>query len=375
MPVGLLPALGGGIRQLAAGGQASRLINGYLKPYACAFDRVFYFSYLREALDEFTDDSGLLTRVGVLGPGRPLGRGYRAVSMPWAHPAEFRSCRVLRVFQVTGVIPAVIVNARFGIPYVTTYGFWYARLSQPGPKQLLKRIVERVGLRRAAAVIATTEELRARAATLARRVHLIPNGVDTALFAPSELFPGGTDGRSRRVLYVGRLSAEKNLSCLVKAAALLKSRVSVRLVVAGSGPLRETLRAEADAAGVSMEFLGIVDYRRLPEVYASADAFVLASFTEGHPKVLLEAMSTGLPCIASNCPGNRSLVIAGETGLLFDPRRPDELAACLERVLTDRTQAVTLGKAARRLIVADYDLGALVAKEIALLKELRGGRG
>ncbi len=373
MPVGLLPALGGGIRQLSASGQASRLIDGYLKPYARAFDRLFYFSYLQESLREFTDDPELLAMARVLSPRRPMSRGYRAVSMPWTHASEFRTCRVLRVFQVTGVIPAIVVNARFGVPYVTTYGFWYAQLSQPGPKRLLKRVVERIGLRRAAAVIATTEELGARAASLAREVHLIPNGVDTGLFRPSAMLPGGDDRVPRRVLYVGRLSAEKNLSTLVRAAALVQRRLPVRLVMAGSGPQEGALRAEAAAAGVSVEFLGVVSHRHLPPVYASADAFVLASFTEGHPKVLLEAMSCGIPCVVSDCPGNRSLVTDGETGLLFDSRRPDQLSACLERVLTDAGLAATLGKAARELIVARYDLGMLVAQEIALLKKVSGG--
>jgi len=113
-----------------------------------------------------------------------------------------------------------------------------------------------------------------------------------------------------------------------------------------------------------------VDQRVLPAVYAQADAFVLASFTEGHPKVLLEAMSAGLPCVASACDGNRSLVSDGQTGLLFDPRRPDELAAGLGRVLTDDALAARLGAEARALAVARYDLAATVAREIALVKEI-----
>ncbi len=375
MPVGLLPALGGGIGQLAATGQASRLIDGYLKPYARAFDRLFYFSYLRESLGEFTDDPHLLAQAQVLSPSRPRHRGYRAVSMPWTHSAEFRSCGVLRVFQVTGIIPAVIVNARFGIPYVTTYGFWYAELSQPGPKRLLKTAVEHVGLRRAAAVIVTTEELRARAAVLARRVLLIPNGVDTKLFAPTAPPTSGKSGGPRRVLYVGRFSSEKNLPALVKAMALLRHRVPVRLVMVGSGPTEGDLRVQADATGVSVEFLGVVDHRRLPQIYASADAFVLASFSEGHPKVLLEAMASGLPCVVSDCPGNRSLVTHGQTGLLFDAHRPDELADCLEHVLANESRAAALGAAARDLVMARYDLGALVAREIELLRTLYRSRG
>ena len=371
MTVGLLPSLGGGIRELASMGQASRLVDGYLRPYVRAFGRVLYFSYLSESLEEFTDDRALLDGVEMLTPDRPTSRTRRAIAMPWVHAASFRACAVLRVFQVTGVIPAVLANVRFGVPYVTTYGFWYGSLSRPGPKRLVKAVVEHVGLKRAAAVIATTEELRARAAARSRRVELIPNGVDTGLFVPGALTaaPGG----ERSVLYVGRLAPEKNLTTLITAIARLPGR-RPRLVIVGGGPLEGSLRRQAEADGVDADFRGVVDQRSLPELYASAAAFVLASFTEGHPKVLLEAMSSGLACVASDCAGNRSLVTDGVTGLLFDPRRPEELTACLQRVLTDPTLAAALGRAARKTVVERYDLAACVEREIALLRDL-GARG
>ncbi len=255
---------------------------------------------------------------------------------------------------------------------MTTYGFSYGSLSEPGPRRLLKSVVERVGLRRAAAVIATTESLRIRARRLAARVELIPNGVDTQRFAPSgSAQTPRPDGR-RRVLYVGRLSTEKNLSALIRAAAMLERRVPVHLVVAGDGPLRAKLAAEASAGAVSLELLGVVDQRVLPQVYAAADAFVLPSFTEGHPKVLLEAMSMALPCVASDCDGNRSLVTSGLTGMLFGAHRPDELADRLECLFTQGDLAARLARAARELIVTHYDLATLVDREIALIRDVAG---
>jgi glycosyltransferase involved in cell wall biosynthesis len=142
----------------------------------------------------------------------------------------------------------------------------------------------------------------------------------------------------------------------------------------GSGLLRDRLAELARDKKVAVEFPGVVDQRRLPDVYASADVFVLASFTEGHPKVLLEAMSCGLPCVASNCAGNRSLITHEETGLLFDPHDPKALAGCLERVLSDAALAERLGWAAREMIVARYDLRALVGREIELLRLLYSRR-
>jgi glycosyltransferase involved in cell wall biosynthesis len=366
--LGLLPALGGGLGELASTGQTSRLLDGYVARYLTSFDRVRYFTYLVESLGDFTTDASLLARVDVVAPRQASSRGRRAATLAWTESHALRSCAVLRAFQVTGTVPAIAANARFGVPYVTTYGFSYAQLSQPGPKRLLKAAVERLGLRRAAAVIATTEALRARAARLAREVHLIPNGVDTQRFAPP---PGGRKpGRPARILYVGRFSPEKNLETLIAAAAALTRWLPVHLVFVGAGPLQVRLREQARVAGVDITFPGVVPQERLPPLYAAADAFVLASFTEGHPKVLLEALAAGVPCVASDCEGNRSLVVEGETGLLFDPRRPDELADRLASVLTDGALAEALGRSGRAMVVAGYDLGTLVTAEIALLRRV-----
>jgi glycosyltransferase involved in cell wall biosynthesis len=373
MPVGLLPALGGGIRALAETGQQSRLLDGYFRPYVRAFGDLYYFSYLPEALDEFTSDPELLKHVHVLAPKRRIWRGRRAEQMTGAHQEQFNECAALRVFQITGVIPALKAKKLFGVPYVTTYGFWYGQLSRSWAKSLLKRVLERRGLKNADAVIATTEELRARAARVARRVELIPNGVDTRLFAPRPVLRPRRRGEPARILYVGRLSPEKNLKAVITATRYLGDAAID--VMVGSGPLADELAVEARAQGVWAEFPGVVDQRQLPGIYGSADVFVLASFTEGHPKVLLEAMSCGLPCVASDCAGNRSLITHEETGLLFDPHRPEDLAACLKRVLSDDALADRLGRAGRALVESRYDLAGLVEREIALVRSVGGARG
>src|SRR5215468_1140824 len=269
MRLGLLPALGGSLTELRRTGQEARLLDGYVRRYVEAFDGVSYFSYAPEQLADFTADRRLLERVSLFAPSGPGARARRAWAIPREHGAAIRACAVLRVFQITGVIPALTARWRFGVPYVTTYGFWYGQLSRPGAKRVLKALVERVGLRHAAAVIATTEELRERAARLATRVELIPNGVDVSLFTPAP--PRSRPGRPR-ILYVGRLSPEKNLAT----------------VVAGPGPLRQSLEAEGKKLGVAVEFPGVVEQAKLPALYRSADAFVLASFTEANPRARSE---------------------------------------------------------------------------------------
>src|SRR2546430_6746508 len=114
---------------------------------------------------------------------------------------KYRRSSVLRLFQNSGALPAVIAKRRFGIPFVTTYGFWYGRLSRSRASGALRRAVEALGLRAADAVIVTTPELGAYVAARVGRakVHLIPNGVDTARFALARRSARAT----KNVLYVG----------------------------------------------------------------------------------------------------------------------------------------------------------------------------
>ena len=88
----------------------------------------------------------------------------------------------------------------------------------------------------------------------------------------------------------------------------------------------------------------------------------------------LEAMSAAVPCVASDVGGNRAILSDGETGLLVPPGDPAALAGALERVLTDEALAGARARRAREHIVRTYDLGALVAREIALLRRLAGRR-
>jgi len=345
MVLGLLPSIRGGLGELARTGQHARLIDGYFKPYARAFETVRYFSYLAESLDAYTVDAELIARVR-LHPGGGWHPWAYSIVMPLRYAREFRRCAIFRVFQITGSLPAVIAKRR------------------------LRRAVEALGLRAADAVIVTTPELGAHVAARvgAAKIHLIPNGVDTARFAPA----AWTARRAKNVLYVGRLSEEKNLGVLVEAAARLAGRFELRLTFVGDGPARSRLQAEARSRSVAADFVSVVEHRRVPRYLADADAFVLPSSTEGHPKALLEAMSAGVPCIASNVGGNRAIIEQGSTGLLFDVGDPKALADALARVLSDLESARALGGRARARVVERYDLARLVAEEIELLKHLAG---
>lgn len=368
--VGVLPALGSGLTDLRRSGQHVRLLDYDLRHYAGAWERVYYFSYFHdEALEDFTRDPLLLRRVVVVPRPRGWPRRLYALAMPLLHRRRFRECAALRVEQFPGVIPALIARALYGIPFVVTYGYHYAeiaRLAGSRVKPWLYTVLERVALRCAAGVVVPSEEMETRArARGASHLVRVPNGVDTARFAPAP--PEEGQKRERVLLYVGRLEPEKNLLRLVDAVARLGER-RIRLVLVGDGRVRADLVARAGAAGVALELPGVVPHDELPKRFAEADVFVLPSLTEGHPKALIEAMACGVPCAASARGGIPSLIEHGVTGLLFDPEDPDAIARTLAALLDDEPQARRLAAAARAIAVERFDVHRLLDGEVAAVR-------
>jgi glycosyltransferase involved in cell wall biosynthesis len=368
--VGILPALGSGLTDLRRGGQHERLLDYDLRHYATAYDTVLYFSYFDEALADFTSDPLLRERVVVLPKrGRWPSRVW-AILLPLVYRREFRRCQILRVEQFPGVIPAVVAHRLYGTPYVVTYGYRYgevARIAGSRLKPWLYRWLERVAIPPAAGVIVTSRELGQHVAALrpSGRVLYLPNGVDLGAFVPARS-RAASDRKS--VVYVGRLSQEKNLERLVDAMSCLAT--PARLVIIGEGERRGAIERRALEAGIEVEFRGVVPFGEVPTHLAGADAFVLPSLTEGHPKALIEAMACGLPCAGSGRGGIPSLLEDGVSGLLFDPEDPGDMARAIQRLLTDTALARRLGDRARAVAVGRYDAHVLLDEEVALVRSI-----
>ena len=168
-----------------------------------------------------------------------------------------------------------------------------------------------------------------------------------------------TPGPELRLLTVGRLEREKGHSILLEAISLLEHRgVPVLLEVVGDGSRLDSLRRQARDLGISerITFAGAVGQDRIREHYLAADAFCLPSLGEGIPVVLMEALASGLPVIASNTMGIPELIEDGATGLLVSPGRPEDLAAAIERLAGDRSLGGRLGAAGRDRVMEEFNL-------------------
>lgn len=183
-------------------------------------------------------------------------------------------------------------------------------------------------------------------------IALCHNGIDAAAFTPGfgeqTTLEATLPGNGRQLIgFIGRLTKQKAPDVLLAAFGSLEMDQPVHLLFVGDGPLRRQLEVQAEVLGVSAKthFLGARN-----DVWAilnRLDLFVLPSRWEGFPTVLLEAMSQNVPVIASDIPGNRELIIHGETGLQVLPNQPELLAAAIKTLLDDPVLARRLAINAR----------------------------
>lgn len=358
MILGVLPAVGSGLATMARAGQLRRLAE-YMRAWS-EIGGIEYFSWLQWETEE--EHVSAIRGVKRFGIDTLDGRWpwWRAFLRPLRQPQHWRDLSILRCLNLLAAVPALTANAVWGVPFVVSLGADYptiARIHGHGGQAWKWRLLRALVLRRAAAVIVPNPVQAARLAARCpwANVVALPNWVDTDLFRPAEPWTG--DG-CRRVYYWGRLVQEKNLVRAVRAC----KAAGATLCCIGEGPEREWL-AHFGAAVVPP-----VPYETLPTWIALADAFILPSLSEGHPKALLEAMSMGLPCLVSD--RVEGVIEHEKTGLVFGAEDSGSMREAVVRVLADPAMASRLGEAARAETVAKYAKGPILEREVALLKSL-----
>ncbi len=185
------------------------------------------------------------------------------------------------------------------------------------------------------------------------RLRFLPNVVDTSEFSPTDR----PEGKCVRLVAVGRLGKEKRVDRFLRVLAQLKHRspTPVRGVVVGSGPQSAQLQQLAQRLGLgpdAVEFRGVVT--DVTSVYREADALVLTSDREGSPNVILEAMASGLPVVASRVGGVPEIVQHGLTGYLTDVDDLQTMTTALLELVNDRSLRRHMGQAGREYVSAQH---------------------
>lgn len=197
----------------------------------------------------------------------------------------------------------------------------------------------------------TAEELQGRGIS-SEKIRLFPRGIDVELFTPSRRGSFLLDryglGDGVKLLYVGRVSREKNLPMLQRAFKRLVSLADskVQLIVAGDGPYLNEMRESLK--GTDSLFTGYIEGEDLASLYASSDLFVFPSATDTFGNVVLEAQASGIPVVVSDSGGPHENMIPGKTGVVVKADDEDEFLRAVASLVADRRRLREMGGAARR---------------------------
>lgn len=273
------------------------------------------------------------------------------------------------------LIPQGIVQSFFKKPYIVTgHGGDVTSLN----KGIIKKLKIRC-LKRASHVTVVSEHLKSETQKLVPEINLeiISMGVNTEKFGKQYYVPDYFgQGNKKVILFVGRLAEKKGVKYLIEAMR----NIDAVLVVVGDGPLRAELEKQAEGinkcVGIEkIRFIGAKTHVELREIYASADVFAAPSITarngdkEGLPTVLLEAMASGLPTVASKISGIPQLIKDGENGLLCDEKCVWQLADNICSLLDDESLYKKIAENGKETAMA-YDYSYIAERYSAMIKKI-----
>lgn len=314
-----------------------------------------------------TPSTGVPDEPWVRAVGRPLRVSYAGTVAPICMSArsaariraQMRAFRpdVIHVHEPFAPSTGMIATLTAQAPVVATF---HAYLERSRLQRAARPVLGAVA-RKVSAGIAVSEA----AAAFARRatdlpLEIIPNGVEVGRFRRDAPRRGGT---AETIAWVNRLDPQKGFDVFVDAVgALMESRPGLRVLVAGDGPLRHAPARLVPELRARFEMRGHVANAAVPSLLHDADVYVSpATGQESFGIVLVEAMSAGIPVVATDIPGYREVVRDGIEGLLVRPDDASALASAIARVLDERQLADRLVTAGERR-AAEFDWGAVVPR-------------
>ncbi|WP_417205750.1 glycosyltransferase family 4 protein [Antarctobacter sp.] len=213
------------------------------------------------------------------------------------------------------------------------------------------------------------------------RFHIVHCGVEPDRYTPAD---HETEKWVTELVFVGRLAGVKGVPLLLDAMRrLLQPPVTddpqrafddppaIHLTIVGDGPDRAALEQQAE--GLPVTFTGYRSQSEVAEILSKADLFVLPSFAEGLPVVLMEAMAAGVPVITTRIAGVPELVTHGHNGLLVPPGNATALRAAIETLVSDPDLRSKMGAAGRETVKADFDIATEAKKLSWLFEEYTAG--
>lgn len=289
----------------------------------------------------------------------------------WLHASSLKQADLFKTNQINGADMALMAAWIWNKPLIARCGYMWSfnMTKEHGDVSVEAQTawdIETKVFSLADKVVVTTPELASdiaqRIPDVTKRINVIPNYVETERFTPLKNSQCTYD-----VIYVGRISREKNLKALFEAIRSL----SVRSLIIGDGELRAGFQRQYISSKDKITFLGNVPNRDLPLYLNQARLFILPSLYEGHPKTLLEAMACGMPVIGANSPGIREIITHGENGWLCETDE-ESIKNAISHLLANPELCKKLGENARKYALDTSSLDRIIKMEIDVYRSVLG---
>lgn len=338
-----------------------------VKPYqllAKQFDQIYFFTYGSKKDISFSAQVG--DKITILPKRIAIPNWLYGFLIPFLYWKIFKKVDVLKTNQMAGAIPAVIAKLFFKKRLIVRNGYEWLGVLIKEKKVFWKRAVvyiwEKIAYKVADIVIFTSQKDKVFAKEKfkipERKIRIVPNYIDTNLFSPQKI-----EKEKGRVVFVGRLSKEKNLFNLITAAINLP----IKLVFIGQGDLKDDLEKFAQEKGVKAEFRGRVDNIQLPFELSKSEIFILPSFYEGCPKALLEAMACELPCIGTDVEGIKEIIVHKENGYLCETSA-QSIHQAIKDILGNENLKREISLGAKKSVFENFSFPEVIKKEYAILE-------
>ena len=285
------------------------------------------------------------------------------------HGKTLRSSDLMKTNQMNGADVALRCAGHWNKPLICRMGYrWSEFVRNENGSAAKIEIFEDAIFNSAQKIVVTTNEMKRnigdRTPEFDVKTLVIPNYVETDRFVPNSDL-----NREYDILFVGRLTPQKNISSLL--TALLD--FDAKTMIIGNGVLNNELQSCIDNSKNKIIWKGKVPNSELPIFMNRSSIFILPSLYEGHPKTLIEAMACGMPVIGADSPGIREMIDHGVNGYLCSTD-PANIRKAIEQLLSNPDLRRTLGNNARQYAKENFCLDRIVEMEYDLYQEILNER-
>ena len=296
----------------------------------------------------------------------PGGDFLYSLLLPFWQRSYLKKCNILKTNQIDGSWSAVISKIVHKKPLVVRTGYCASKNDWEGKNKIdffKHRFIEYLAYTFSDAAIVTSkaqeEYITKRYPLKIKRV--IPNFVDTSIFRFLNF------DKNKEIIFVGRLSPEKNLFALIEAIA----QTPYSLDIYGQGPLKSKIEQHIKRLGKEkqIKLCGVVPNNQLPSILNRYKLYVLPSLYEGMPKTLIEAMSCGICCLGTNVSGINEIIQHDKNGWLTKGDRAS-IKKEVDFLMHNHLIEGRLGKNARKFVEKQFSINQIVKKEVIVYEEI-----